>query len=528
MNRIIKYYVLLFFLMGSIKVIAQLSPGELSKSHAQLEGLKNCTKCHVLGEKETTSKCLECHTEIQTLISQNKGYHASSEVNGKNCAECHGEHFGRDFNITRFESKNFDHSLSGYVLEGKHAKLDCADCHKPKVIINKISQKKGETYLGLGTQCLSCHTDYHRGTLSNTCNDCHNMDAFQPAPGFDHAQTTFPLVGRHRSLECKECHEISQINNVRFQKFSGIEDSNCTSCHVDVHNNKFGNNCTRCHNEFSFTQIKSLNAFNHEQTDFPLRGLHQALDCNACHKTNLTGAIKHNLCSDCHSDYHNGEFAKNDNSPDCAICHTVSGFTPSNFTIERHKQTNFPLDGAHLATACVACHKQNERWSFADRGSRCVNCHENIHKNYIREKYYPEEDCRNCHTTNRWSEIRFDHSLTSFTLEGKHREVSCRSCHFPKQNNAREQQFEKLSLRCEACHTDVHFKQFEVTRATDCSRCHTPNNWLAEKFDHNNARFKLDGKHIGLKCVKCHKPTKNPAQNYIIYKFKDITCTSCH
>ena len=30
---------------------AQISPGELTKSHAHLEGMLNCTKCHVLGDK---------------------------------------------------------------------------------------------------------------------------------------------------------------------------------------------------------------------------------------------------------------------------------------------------------------------------------------------------------------------------------------------------------------------------------------------------------------------------------------------
>jgi hypothetical protein len=31
-----------------------------------------------------------------------------------------------------------------------------------------------------------------------------------------------------------------------------------------------------------------------------------------------------------------------------------------------------------------------------------------------------------------------------------------------------------------------------------------------------------------LACIKCHKPTDNLLKSYIVYKFKDISCASCH
>ena len=58
----------------------QISPGDLTSAHAHLEGISNCTQCHVLGDKVTNDKCLPCHKEINTRIQQRKGYHASSEV----------------------------------------------------------------------------------------------------------------------------------------------------------------------------------------------------------------------------------------------------------------------------------------------------------------------------------------------------------------------------------------------------------------------------------------------------------------
>ena len=120
MKRFPELIVLLMLLIRfSLPVSAQLSPGELSKAHSHLDGLSNCTKCHILGDKETTSKCLECHREIKSLIAQNKGYHASDEVKGKKCASCHGEHFGPGFQVIRFNEKTFNHNLAGYKLEGK-------------------------------------------------------------------------------------------------------------------------------------------------------------------------------------------------------------------------------------------------------------------------------------------------------------------------------------------------------------------------------------------------------------------------
>ena len=86
---------------------AQISPGDLTKAHADLEGMSNCTKCHELGEKVYNSKCLDCHTEIKSLINSGKGYHSGTDVKGKECFSCHSEHHGRNFRIVNFDSKNF-------------------------------------------------------------------------------------------------------------------------------------------------------------------------------------------------------------------------------------------------------------------------------------------------------------------------------------------------------------------------------------------------------------------------------------
>lgn len=528
-NRFIFYVLFPSLLFRAVQVNAQLSPGELTRAHAHLEGLSNCTKCHILGEKETTSKCLECHMEIQGLINQKKGYHASSEVTGKKCAECHGEHFGRDFKIIRFNENEFNHRLSGYSLVGKHGMIKCGDCHKSGYIKNGISQKKGFTYLGLGTQCLSCHNDYHQSTLSSDCSGCHNEDAFRPASGFNHSKTSFPLKGKHLKAGCEKCHKITERNGMRFQEFAGIAFANCTNCHADVHQNKFGNDCLKCHDEFSFHNLKSTNTFNHDRTDFPLRGNHRFVDCSKCHTGSLTAPLKHGRCNDCHRDYHENQFLKNGRSPDCSECHSLDGFKPSQVTVEKHRQFDFPLEGAHLATPCFMCHQTENKWKFTNLGTGCINCHQNIHAGFMDRKYIPEDDCRRCHSVSVWNDIAFDHATTSFALEGRHNQISCRNCHFRGSVEMKTvQQFRWKDTGCTNCHQDIHFGQFVENGINDCERCHVFTGWNPDKFSHDSARFRLDGKHEGLACIKCHKPNDDLIRNYIVYKFKDISCASCH
>jgi hypothetical protein len=264
-------------------------------------------------------------------------------------------------------------------------------------------------------------------------------------------------------------------------------------------------------------------------TNFKLEDKHKSVDCKLCHKTNYTNPIKHNFCSDCHSDYHNNQFVKNGVSPDCSDCHTTKGFTGSTFTIERHNEASFKLEGAHLATPCFVCHKKQERWNFRDLGNKCVDCHDNIHEPYLDIKYYPEEACENCHSNNIWSEINFNHTRTNFILEGAHHIQTCKACHTKKDQNGQYfQKFSGLSAECVNCHKDVHNHQFESGGVTNCLKCHGYINWKAEKFNHNDCRFPLDGKHQNVECNKCHKSITEQNVTYVQYKFEDISCESCH
>ncbi|MCX6246062.1 MAG: DUF3716 domain-containing protein [Bacteroidetes bacterium] len=516
-------------LLISGSALAQLSPGELAAVHSHLEGLSNCTKCHTLGDKVSNEKCLACHTEVKARIDQKRGYHSSAAVKGKACASCHNDHHGTTFQIVRFSKEKFDHNLAGFPLTGAHTKKACIDCHKPALIVNKAVKSKKFTYLGLSNTCNGCHEDYHQNTLSANCTDCHGNDAFKPAARFSHTAAKFQLTGKHQNVDCQKCHKVTTRNGKKFQEFTGIPFGSCINCHTDPHKNKFGPDCAGCHSGESFLAVKTISNFDHSKTNFPLADKHAALTCKACHKTSITDPLKHSACTDCHTDYHNRQLSSKEGITDCSACHSTKGFNSTSFTIEQHNEAKFRLEGAHLATPCLACHKKKEKWNFREIGIRCNDCHKNIHENSLDAKYMAGPGCENCHNPEQWGLVRFDHAATAFPLSEAHTKQSCRACHFRKDPEGRAiQVFTGLPKTCATCHTDIHNRQFENDGTTDCLRCHVAARWKIDTFDHDRTAFKLDGKHKNVPCYKCHKTVKDGPVTFTLYKIKDTRCESCH
>jgi hypothetical protein len=516
-------------ILSFISVEAQISPGDLSNAHTQFAGILNCTKCHVLGNKISNNKCLICHTEIQDRITIQKGYHSSVDVRGKECISCHSEHHGKNFQLIRFDIIKFDHNLTEYPLSVPHSKIQCVDCHNTKNITDQKIRAKKTTYLGLSTVCLTCHADYHQNKLSSDCLSCHNADSFKPVTKFNHSGSTFKLEEKHQNVDCVKCHKIEIINGIKTQEFVLPANTSCSSCHNDPHQNKNGQNCSQCHNVNSFQIISGVNNFNHNTTDYKLQGKHLTVNCKSCHKTVFTDPLKFKNCTDCHTDYHKKQFIKNGKSPDCSECHSVNGFTLFSYTIEQHNISSFPLQGSHLAIPCTDCHKTQKVWNFKGIGINCVDCHKDIHQTFITPKYYPEANCTKCHDEKSWDIVTFDHSITEFQITGAHKGVACTTCHIKKDVKGNiQQKFSGLSTNCSDCHINNHNNQFEKNGITDCLECHDTNNWKASKFNHDNTAFRLDGKHINVDCVKCHKPQQEGSGFYVNYKLKVFTCESCH
>ncbi|RMH64408.1 MAG: cytochrome C [Calditrichaeota bacterium] len=533
-------------------LFAQLSPGDLHRSHAFLEGLENCTKCHESGRKLNPDKCLDCHVVLKKRIDNKKGLHAGKKF--KDCATCHVEHHGRDFDLIYWENgrNNFDHKATGYTLEGAHAKQKCRDCHAPQNIrgpdwevLKKAKKKADHTYLGLNTDCLSCHRDEHRGQLSEKCTNCHNFKAWSPAPGFDHGTTKYPLTGLHKKVKCAQCHKTITDNKYpkdkSYVRFAGLRFPACINCHKDPHQNKFGSRCRTCHVTDGWKQYNKQK-FNHDKTRYPLEGRHRDLACEACHKPGQPLRIKRfSQCRDCHRDAHAGQFLHSSSRGACAACHDVNGFKPAHYTIQEHQTCAFPLEGAHRAVPCIACHKQalisgrTRTMQFRFKNLRCQTCHDDVHKGTV-NRWMTEKNptgrvgCRACHSSVSWSDIAFDHDQTDFPLQGRHKDVACKKCHYQTRGAAPHWRFTNSPTRCASCHNDIHRGQFASSDGqVDCVRCHTPDNWKAEKFNHEtDSRFKLEGAHESVACVQCHKPAILNGTKFVKYKPLDMRCEACH
>ena len=561
--------IVLALLLASAPLAAQLSPGKLSQPHAKLEGSTNCLKCHQAAQGVAPARCLDCHTALKSRITAGRGLHARPGYQA--CQTCHIEHHGREFQLIDWGKKGkagFDHRLTGWPLEGAHAKQACGSCHR--------NEKK--TFLGLERTCRSCHQDEHRGQFAQqSCVACHTLTAWKPPAKFNHAKTAFPLTGQHQAVACASCHPKKSDARGEFLALKGVAHQSCSNCHKDPHQGRFGATCQQCHSTAGWKTGAMAN-FNHDRTGFPLTGRHKAVACASCHKSGSFTKLAHQRCTDCHKDPHQGRLgttcqqchstagwasgsrAKFDHdrtrfplrgrhekvdcqkchtsgrglrfakfqacadchknvhagqiaSSTCESCHTVGGFSPSTFTLDRHQKTDFPLQGAHLAVPCITCHKKSASGviRFKWESTECQACHGDPHEGQIKQV-----GCRTCHSIESWSHIAaFDHSKTGFPLEGGHQKVSCGQCH-------KQGKFQGTPKTCNSCHGDPH--EGQLVQA-GCQSCHSVQGWARVTFDHDrHSRFKLEGAHARLPCAACHRTESRVVR----FKPLPITCEGCH
>ena len=135
----------------------------LKGKHAAVE----CRSCHkqetgrfpagqgtAVRLKGIDSTCRACHTDVHL-----------GQV-GASCEKCHSP---ETFHIETF--KHTSKAALG-LLTGAHARAVCADCHKKET--GSFPSGKGSAIrFSVGTTCVSCHEDRHRGTLGPDCSNCH-------------------------------------------------------------------------------------------------------------------------------------------------------------------------------------------------------------------------------------------------------------------------------------------------------------------------------------------------------------------
>ncbi len=533
---------------------AQISPGTLSRPHQSLNGSTNCASCHKFGGGQAALKCLECHTEIATRLTARRGLHATYNIpagSSQECARCHSEHNGEDFPLIKWDPKTFDHKNAGYVLEGKHAGLECSKCHNPSHISAQerpaIKVKNlSRTYMGLAQGCVTCHEDQHKGRLGQNCLECHSFVDWKTLNigKFDHAKTRYPLTGLHAQVQCAKCHTNGADGK---PQYAGIAFNQCSDCHKDPHHGSFSQGCSSCHNTSGWKKISMQGlsqGFDHSKTKYPLEGKHATVECTRCH---ANGEFKKPLpfahCTDCHKDAHNGQFAKRTDAGECSSCHTVQGFKPSIFTLKEHAATAYPLQGGHAKLECAKCHiPKGKDTLFKVKFEHCTDCHSDQHGGQFAAAPYLNA-CDRCHTVEGYKPSTFSlakHKQTRFLLTGGHMAVPCADCH----KESAEFQLKPTAiyhwknLNCTSCHSDPHKGQFnermQQLRAdgtpAGCEACHSTKSWKElSGFDHSKTKFALLGAHRATACMDCHKPP-NLETNLIHVDFKaaPMVCEDCH
>jgi hypothetical protein len=491
-----------------------VSPGKLSKVHSHLSGVNNCKKCHTDGKQTDVSKCLDCHKELTTRINAGKGYHRDKKGN---CVTCHPEHHGEEFQLIELETKNFDHSETGHILQGFHKPItDCRRCHHKATM---VPGKKFFSFLLANTDCVSCHKDVHQGQLGVRCEKCHSVDQRfkEIKSSFNHNDSSFPLKGAHRQVNCEKCHRQKKWKNISFAR--------CTDCHQDKHQPSFNKRCSSCHNETSWNSVA---AFDHNQTGYPLRGKHRRVTCRQCHpKGSKYRKLPFANCSDCHHrDPHKGQFKQ-----DCRACHVVQGFKKSTYD---HQAGTYPLTGKHRFLACKKCHlthPNNRTVVYKPLGTACINCHKDTHLGQFEKK------CSACHVTAgfKLKYLTFNHQAdSSYPLLGKHTKVTCQKCHVKKTDqfpigSGETVRYKPINRDCITCHSDYHEGQL----SNRCQQCHNFDSFkrIAD-FDHQKTRFPLDSLHHQIICAKCHPRVQVTRAGKTVesIKFKpiDTKCMACH
>ncbi len=543
----------------------RVAPAPLSQPHASLDSADKCDKCHELGQGVPNAKCLDCHKDLAIQLIAGRSLHKEFK---DNCRGCHREHRGRERDLVDWTPlggrEAFDHRRTGFELSGHHQRLACTACHR------KRAESGRPFYLGLSTECSSCHFDEHRGQLGQDCKQCHVTLSFIPAPGFSHSKK-YPLLGRHKNVACKGCHpvkedpEATEAPTQFYLQFKGLVHDSCSDCHRDPHRGRFGPVCMRCHTQGGTSKVEVLESREfHEKARFHLEGAHASAPCKSCHmqpgatKPRYRGlAFEH--CSDCHPDAHLGQIVDEQKRgpPDCKQCHDQESFRPPHFEAAQHEKGKFPLNGEHRTVACSLCHKSDPklairiptdvrralqqvgrpmRFSLSrfdiPNAERCQTCHADPHAGQFQARVQ-KEGCTGCHRSSALSQLNFDHARDShFARDGKHAQVPCTSCH-KAPGPQQPVRFKGTPTTCSACHADPHVGQLSrhPDQPAECSRCHTTAGFKPARFDHRppNTEFLLEGKHAKLACDKCHAAVTVEA-GLQIRRFKPMprSCSGCH
>jgi hypothetical protein len=262
-----------------------------------------CEGCH--SEKLPLAKrykrldfdaCKDCHRDVH-----------QGQFNDRQAGRCESCHSVAGFAPAAFDVE--EHATTKFLLEGSHEAAPCGSCHggkRPRLDWQVPKQA-----------CADCHENPHgarfeREMSAGGCAQCHDIVAWD-VPKIAH--DTWPLTGKHRGLQCIQCHAATEADQRAGAGPSyALAPRECEGCHEDVHLGQFRlsepqKGCADCHTSRSF----ALPGFDHlARTGYALDGKHEGVRCAQCHvRTELSSGqatslwrLPYSECRDCHKNPH--------------------------------------------------------------------------------------------------------------------------------------------------------------------------------------------------------------------------------
>jgi len=131
-------------------------------------------ECHEANHGVTDAKCLDCHDTSRSRMNWPSTAVCMRISPGRVCAailstRARIQHHRLE---ARGGHESFVHTQTGFSLLNDHAKVACTACHTRRMKSGRI------TYLGLSTDCRSCHKGVHGFTeaaLAQKCDTCHPL-----------------------------------------------------------------------------------------------------------------------------------------------------------------------------------------------------------------------------------------------------------------------------------------------------------------------------------------------------------------
>src|ERR1017187_7383526 len=226
--------------------------------------------------------CAACHRDVH-----------AGQLSAR-CTDCHSQDTWKN-------PPGFSHERTRYPLTGLHARLACDKCHRPATAGSGVQYKSQVLF----SYCASCHKDPHGDAFNGDCRNCHATGGWKqilPSNGFDHSRTDYPLLGKHATTACKDCHKGENFKtHVAFAR--------CLDCHQDQHGGQLarredGGDCKACHDEGAWKPAH-FTVEDHARTPYPLLGKHGAVDCAKCHPPkgkDTAYRVAFAACTACHQE----------------------------------------------------------------------------------------------------------------------------------------------------------------------------------------------------------------------------------